>query len=110
MGTTTDQCVPTSGDVHLFCDPVTRDTKYPMYYADCEGMNGGENVPIAEKCLGSKTLQRMRDLYVEKRREMPPPITRGSAVKTLYPRILFPFSDVVCFVTRNARYIHHITP
>lgn len=111
MGTTTEQCVPTSGDVHLFCDPVTRDTKYPMYYADCEGINGGEDTPIAERCLG-RIRHMMRGLYLEKRREISPParpITRSWAVEELYPRILFPFSDIVCYVTRNAKYIIHNT-
>ncbi|KAK6535567.1 hypothetical protein TWF694_002021 [Orbilia ellipsospora] len=47
--------LPTSGDVHLFCDPHTckPDSDRPILYADCEGLEGGERTP-----LGSRTLKR----------------------------------------------------
>jgi len=37
--------VPTTGDVHLYADPLSYYTKGPILYADCEGLDGGEAVP-----------------------------------------------------------------
>jgi hypothetical protein len=37
--------IPTSGDVHLYSDPASYYSAMPMLYADCEGLDGGENVP-----------------------------------------------------------------
>ncbi|KAF3185778.1 hypothetical protein TWF788_003827 [Orbilia oligospora] len=120
--------VPTSGDVHLFCDPHTcnLDNRHPMLYADCEGLEGGERTP-----LGSKTHKRekIRKLVPERlaeagrdaksrfsrrgkrmkqnsRRELEWAVDdatkrREFIVSELYPRILFTFSDVVVFVLRE---------
>jgi len=106
---------PTSSDVHLFSDPATRMTTRPLLFADCEGLNGGTKDPQAVvsvagagrnlkrafrkirshrlKIVGMKTEQR----------------SRAWVVKDLYPRILFTFSDVVCYVTRNLRYAPPLT-
>ena len=40
---------PTSGDVHLYADPETAYTTQPMLYADCEGLQGDETEPAANK-------------------------------------------------------------
>ena len=40
---------PTSGDVHLYADPETAYTRLPMLFADCEGLQGGETEPAANK-------------------------------------------------------------
>lgn len=37
--------VPTTGDVHLYADPLSYYGKAPMLYADCEGLDGGEATP-----------------------------------------------------------------
>ena len=37
--------IPTTGDVHLYADPGTYLSKSPMLYADCEGLDGGDNLP-----------------------------------------------------------------
>ncbi|KAI4641434.1 uncharacterized protein J4E78_010406 [Alternaria triticimaculans] len=37
---------PTSADVHLYADPMSTDSRTPLLYADCEGLEGGENPPI----------------------------------------------------------------
>ncbi|KAI0555301.1 FabD/lysophospholipase-like protein [Xylaria curta] len=37
--------VPTTGDVHLYADPLSYYGKTPMLYADCEGLDGGEAIP-----------------------------------------------------------------
>ena len=41
--------VPTSGDVHLYSDPKTRLSDYPIMYADCEGLEGGEREPLGAR-------------------------------------------------------------
>lgn len=37
-----DHTVPTSGNVHLYPDPQSCSADYPILYADCEGLEGGE--------------------------------------------------------------------
>lgn len=106
MGVSYEQAIATSGDVHLFGDLATRDTHRPLLYADCEGMGGGELPPAAATSMSRHPMIADLKDFVHKQREMSPrvpPITRGWAVSELYPRILFPFSDVVCYVTRNPR-------
>ncbi|KAF6818372.1 hypothetical protein CMUS01_11936 [Colletotrichum musicola] len=44
--------VPTTEDVHLYADPNTYDTRTPLLYADCEGLDGGEAVPEALRWQG----------------------------------------------------------
>lgn len=109
--------IPTSGDVHLFADPITFETERPTLYADCEGMEGGEGLTY-----GAQTLFRKRAGSINKIRKTPPwHLTRGCRsrnvtwadtedtqsrefmVKELYPRLLYTFSDVVVFVLRNAK-------
>ncbi|KAI9691461.1 MAG: hypothetical protein M1822_007532 [Bathelium mastoideum] len=77
---------PTSGDVHLYADPETAYTRLPMLYADCEGLQGGEMEPAANK-LRSKNKNSQGEW----------------AVKRVYPRLLYTFSDVIVFVLRNTR-------
>jgi hypothetical protein len=38
--------IPTSADVHLYADPVRFDKRTPLLYADCEGLDGGGNLPV----------------------------------------------------------------
>lgn len=102
---------PTSGDVHLFADVETYNTHRPLFYADCEGLNGGNSPPLATQATeklrkvahhtGLKSWRKDIVYANDKQR------SREWAVEKLYPRILFPFSDVVCYVTRNFRYIIH---
>jgi hypothetical protein len=119
---------PTSGDVHLYADPGTYRTQFPILYADCEGMDGGEKIPIGAKykqndfkpskpkaMLLSKSPQvsheigrRLRKLNRAAKREIkwantPEKCKREFAVKNLYPRLLYAFSDIVVFVLRNDR-------
>lgn len=37
--------LPTTGDVHLYADPLSYHSKVPLLYADCEGLDGGESIP-----------------------------------------------------------------
>ena len=113
--------VPTSGDVHMYKDPGTFTTKYPILYADCEGLHGGEREPLGartkhkhdNKADGKRThsfQRRLRKIHNSSKRELlwattPQRRTREFAVSNLYPRLLFTFSDVICFVEKNARKI-----
>lgn len=116
MGTTMELDVPTSDAVHLFADPITYDSERPYFYADCEGLSGGNKVPMATRAYqGVKNFRQRRrraknqvktsavrddnDIAWAK----PQQRSRQWMVENLYPRVLFTFSDVVCFVTRNFR-------
>ena len=103
---------PTSGDVHLYADPETAYTRLPMLYADCEGLSGGEMEPAAnklrQKSKNPRTQRRQALLRGQPRDFFPgnPNNKVGSrelAVKKVYPRLLYTFSDVIVFVLRNAR-------
>ncbi|KAL8843022.1 MAG: hypothetical protein Q9176_002325 [Flavoplaca citrina] len=103
---------PTSGDVHLYADPETAFTRLPMLYADCEGLRGGEIEPAANKLRqknrgnhnqGGKRFfggQPRELVYAKSNSEAR---NREWAVKRVYPRLLYTFSDVIVFVLRNTR-------
>lgn len=113
--------LPTSGDVHLYKDPRSYHTKYPILYADCEGLQGGEREPLGAKSRHKEKEERkttasfgrkIRKAYHSSRRELqwaksPEQRTRQYAVTHLYPRLLFTFSDVIVFVSKNARVIEN---
>ncbi|KAF2441827.1 hypothetical protein P171DRAFT_418623 [Karstenula rhodostoma CBS 690.94] len=118
--------VPTSGDVHLYSDPKTHASGYPMLYADCEGLEGGENTPMAAQYRSSVPVphkEKKRDEHIprehRKRNKITKPLhctqrdikwanspetlKRQYAVTELYPRLLYTFSDVIVFVLRNPK-------
>lgn len=114
--------VPTSGDVHLYVDPCTHFTDYPILYADCEGLDGGEQEPMALQARraensnrhvqqGKRTpsfQKRLRKKHHSSQREITwantfDKKTRQFVVTNLYPRLLYTFSDVVVFVLKNPR-------
>ncbi|OCL08081.1 hypothetical protein AOQ84DRAFT_293846 [Glonium stellatum] len=110
VGASLHDTVPTSADVHLYADPATAGGSLPMLYADCEGLNAGETEPMgiawrksrasAKDLVNRITNSRLRQLEwatTDQRR------TRSFAVTKLYPRLLYTFSDVVVFVTKNAK-------
>ncbi|KAF7547599.1 hypothetical protein G7Z17_g7633 [Cylindrodendrum hubeiense] len=91
-------CLPTTGEVNLYLDPDTFGTQVPYFFADCEGMLGGE--PVAA--------QYQKRWFKHGRRYLVRPkdgkqIDRQTAVMTIYPRFLYIFSDVICMVTRNQK-------
>jgi energy-coupling factor transporter ATP-binding protein EcfA2 len=125
-GTSANSNIPTSGDVHLYSDPRTYNTEYPLLYADCEGLQGGENVPMAAQYRNRGTApqgERLRDdiasgehrprrkvtkAFHSTQRDIkwantPDTLRREYAVTQLYPRLLYTFSDVIVFVLRNAK-------
>lgn len=113
--------VPTSGDVHLYADPGNVFTRFPILYADCEGLEGGESVPLADKhkiqdkerlqakSLGSNAINVARTKLQKQKRSIrwaasdKEKLKREYAVAELYPRLLYTFSDVIVFVLRNSR-------
>ncbi|KAL9624998.1 MAG: hypothetical protein Q9160_000727 [Pyrenula sp. 1 TL-2023] len=113
VGSVKNDKSPTSGDVHLYADPATAYTQLPILYADCEGLEGGEVPPVAtqleerrHKINPSQVRQRLfsskpRKLAIAS--ENPEANRREWAVKHLYPRFLYTFSDAVVFVLRNTR-------
>jgi hypothetical protein len=103
--------------VHLYIDPETAYGPLPMLYADCEGLEGGDTAPIASRLRetmrnqGHPSVVRRR-LFSSRPRELVYAKTntdarnREWAVKQVYPRLLYTFSDVVVFVLRNPGMCH----
>ncbi|KAF2735206.1 hypothetical protein EJ04DRAFT_576300 [Polyplosphaeria fusca] len=98
---------PTSADVHLYSDPATWGKERPILYADCEGLNAGERIPIGAHSRRQQRMDNSRRLGLRAR-----PLdwatsdqtrTRQHAVTQLYPRLLYTFSDVVVFVLDNPK-------
>jgi hypothetical protein len=113
--------------VHLYADPGTYHSPSPVLYADCEGMDGGEQIPMGSQhkqtdeftqsrlpAGTSSTLTRgasknkIRSLTKAAKREIkwatdPEKCKREFAVKHMYPRMLYTFSDIIVFVLRNDR-------
>jgi hypothetical protein len=114
--------LPTSEDVHLYADPLTVGSEYPILYADSEGLDGGEREPLAatfrktrerreSESFGSESDYLPTRNYTEREvRWMTSKVkrTRQYAAGQLYPRVLFAFSDVVVFVHRNPRAIEGV--
>lgn len=106
---------PTSEDVNLYADPSTANTDTPIVFADCEGLLGGDRAPLAatvkQKLYNTFTSPSQMFNLVSKRgnticeREImwPENRSRQFAVKDLYPRLLYIFSDVVVFVVKNPK-------
>ena len=125
VGSSTNDSVPTSGDVHLYADPSTYFTTFPTLYADCEGLEGGENVPIgARRQDADGGIVRRRDDHSQEMNRLkkrwrisrgqerpiawadsPAKQKRQYGVTELYPRLLYTFSDVVVFVLQNPKYL-----
>jgi hypothetical protein len=119
VGSTKNDKSPTSGDVHLYIDPETAYGRLPMLYADCEGLEGGDTAPVAGRLRDPMRSQGHTD-HVRKRvfssrpRELMYAKTNSEArnrewaVKKVYPRLLYTFSDVVVFVLRNTRHVNSV--
>ncbi|KAI1640601.1 hypothetical protein F4809DRAFT_397901 [Biscogniauxia mediterranea] len=104
--------ISTTGDVHLYADPSTLYSNYPLLLVDCEGLSGGEAMPKQLRHNSQDPLRPGVDEYRPRRysaprriewAETPQTQKREFAVGQLYPRILYTFSDVVVFVLRNPR-------
>lgn len=104
--------IPTTGDVHLYEDPGTHYAQKPILYADCEGMTGGESAPRGLACREKMESAKRPGKFMGKKlrkklawADNPKMQSREYAVRILFPRILYTFSDVVVFVLREVRYV-----
>lgn len=104
--------IPTTADVHLYSDPSTYTDEKPILYADCEGFTGGETTPRGSSyhLKGmenlTKSQQNVENVCKVKRLQWdkdPKKHSREFTVASLFPRILYSFSDVVVFVLREVR-------
>lgn len=123
VGSVKSEHVPTSGDVHLYSDPRTFNEEYPMLYADCEGLEGGETLPMSVQHRDASVSVEENQPNAELRRRLkktriaqgtqhsirwadsPEKAKRQYAVTELYPRLLYTFSNVIVFVLRNPKYV-----
>ncbi|KAI0805870.1 FabD/lysophospholipase-like protein [Xylaria sp. FL0064] len=97
--------ISTTGDVHLYADPSTLHAASPLLFVDCEGLSGGEAAPKQLRQAQDSASYPQRYAVPRKIEWAQTPQTqkREYAVGQLYPRVLYIFSDVVCFVLRNPR-------
>lgn len=95
-----DSCTATSGEVNLYKDPSTFGSVNPILYADCEGLEGGEPVCFKFQKEWSKY---GKSYLMESRDSNGHPIDRKAAVRDLYPRFLYNFSDIICLVAKNPK-------
>ena len=117
--------LPTSGDVHLYSDPQTSKSNNPILYADCEGLEGGERVPLGARLLkkdkgsrpgriGSFEKKVQRAQHTSEREitwaDTNAKRSREFTVTHLYPRLLYTFSDVIVFVLKNPRSVLFTKP
>ncbi|RSL58690.1 hypothetical protein CEP54_007630 [Fusarium duplospermum] len=99
-----------SSNVHLYADPRTFQTRSPILYAECEGIDGDETPAEMGKSLtdasassdplshASQILELgSHDIIWSKMPRNSGACTRKEIIKTLFPRILYIFSDVVVF-------------
>ncbi|KAI1444874.1 hypothetical protein F5Y02DRAFT_147086 [Annulohypoxylon stygium] len=122
--------IPTSGDVHLYAAPNAHaaEPSHLSLYADCEGFNGGNQEPLANKAKRS-VLAKIGEMIHTKTTEsfswakdalsflkgthifpLGFESTREEAVTNLFPRLLYNFSDVVVHVMPSAtsRMLEHV--
>jgi hypothetical protein len=103
----------TSSDIHLYLDPLTAGNEEPLLLADSEGLDGGD--PISLQIFEEGEMRREDG---EKAADQSHKYNLGNIgwatghkrdrsyiVGHLYPRFLYTFSDVICFVTEKSRFI-----
>jgi hypothetical protein len=119
--------VPTSGDVHLYRDRSKEpgNIARPLFYADCEGFHGGDvappgsfavqkelNRPDSATTIVNSIFQyvvgRVRKRTVNFNPDDDKGRPRDAAVRKIFPRLLYNFSDVVIFLVSAsaARSLH----
>ncbi|KAF5573225.1 hypothetical protein FPANT_12525 [Fusarium pseudoanthophilum] len=109
--------IPTSGDVHLYCDTLMDENEAvgrPLLYADCEGFGAGTQRPTSHQgqrydswtsVPGLPNIRRWQEgwRYIANgfRRPLPAVERRQDAVRYLFPKLLYNFSDVVVNVMQS---------
>ncbi|KAH0538884.1 hypothetical protein FGG08_004540 [Glutinoglossum americanum] len=102
----------TSSDVHLYSDPGTEHEERPLLLADSEGLRGGP--PEAwPRWLGKDEVGGAVVTTINNKRTITwaqnEKADRMYIVEHLYPRFLYTFSDLICFVASTAREIERDT-
>ncbi|KAF3187834.1 hypothetical protein TWF225_004058 [Orbilia oligospora] len=89
---------PTTGEVNLYADPSTIGTSTPLLLVDCEGIDGSV-VSIASdyqtKWHNLKEKSSRKVYYLGHQTD------QNDVVEDIYPRLLYIFSDVVCYVASD---------
>ncbi|KAL2857609.1 hypothetical protein BJX68DRAFT_263171 [Aspergillus pseudodeflectus] len=88
---------PTSSNVHLYHDFATIDTARPILFADSEGLSGGNQTPFGASMEAIAGIARKVIPWKQSAHK----ITREYCVEHIYPRILYAFSDVLCYVIQQ---------
>lgn len=88
---------PTTGEVNLYPDPASFGSTSPIFFADCEGLSGGEPISYQHQ---SSWFKYGTSYWVDSSQESN---LRQLATAKIYPRLLYMLSDVVCMVTANQR-------
>ncbi|KAK4071116.1 hypothetical protein Purlil1_13511 [Purpureocillium lilacinum] len=96
---------PTSSGVHLFADVSTAQTDRPFLYADCEGLFGGNSETAGETDDFIKesidSLKRAGKWLIRPLSHGHKDFDREDFVRDVYPRILYAFSDILCYVAQQ---------
>ncbi|KAH8703381.1 hypothetical protein BGW36DRAFT_457672 [Talaromyces proteolyticus] len=92
---------PTTSDVHLYHDPQTLHTDRPLLLADCEGFGGAMEDPVGSILKkGVEYTAKFWPLHSSTEKDHGK-LTRKFCVETIYPRILYAFSDILCYVIQQ---------
>ncbi|KAG7424468.1 Phospholipase A I [Fusarium oxysporum f. sp. raphani] len=96
-------CTSTTGEVNLYADPATLESKNPILYVDCEGFSGTGTLAAKYQSRWYSRDIRYRDYRIDE--SSTHATTRTHVAKQIYPRFLYIFSDVICFVVEQTRLI-----
>lgn len=94
---------PTTSDVQLFSDPCTYNRTVPILFADSQGMDGGDRVPMVlcpDPAIPSP-IERHGSLKM-----VPEYMNRiDDITRYVFPNLLHALSDTVVYVTKDHRYM-----
>lgn len=92
---------PTTEGVNLYSDPTSATSQNPIFFADCEGFGAG----AAKGLLSTRNeeLTILDEIEISAESEIGANCSRSRAVENLYARFLYAFSDVVCFIAKDAQ-------
>jgi hypothetical protein len=107
---------PTSSDVHLYYDLATINTDRPILLADSEGLSGGNQTPFGSLIDDAAKYARYYSnsarwkpaahnasrKIIPWKKESGHKITRPYCVEHIYPRVLYAFSEVICYVIQQS--------
>lgn len=106
----------TSANVHLYADPSTFLTDNPILYVDSEGLGGGarptelhrDQISTIKDDEDSDAAQgpvRFNPLKIHwpEKTDRGTSLSRKDVVRTLFPRLLYIFSNVVVYVVHNRK-------